>query len=453
MITADEIVVNMGGVVKTEGVMFKYVNGIFEFDTHIDKPLKLENSSQRKFTEASLYAKFGIRTQFGNAIRDTKSAIDTESQNSGVAMINNVFGMNRAIASWMSFFRAPIQAGPWLEASFSQTDSDSGSSQSIVSRFEGEKINYSANEADFEGTQIHGEKAEFRANKFTMSAAAHALAANSKHANGKIIFPLGNMISSSASLGFGKSRYGALEIINARIEMGDSIFMQINGDIRLSGANLEANNIEIEATNLILESLHSMVDNNAKGASISLGEFQELSDMVKSVGGNYARGSKNWVEEIASIVGHDKVKIIISDILEITGAIISQGDPDLSREIEEEKEASIQANKIIAKKIFGYDDFAAVGMNLNLRGTDAKSTGDWDGSIAYRNLKQRICPTIAATFEAKEVFGEIHRDASTAEKITGLEFEEIRINHREHNFTLPTWEEFKDNIKTTLSRV
>ncbi len=91
-------------------------------------------------------------------------------------------------------------------------------------------------------------------------------------------------------------------------------------------------------------------------------------------------------------------------------------------------------------------------MNLNLRGTDAKSTGDWDGSIAYRNLKQRICPTIEATFEAKEVFGEINRDASTAEKITGLEFEEIRINHREHNFTLPTWEEFKDNIKTTLSK-
>ena len=85
---------------------------------------------------------------------------------------------------------------------------------------------------------------------------------------------------------------------------------------------------------------------------------------------------KAWSNAIGSIIGRNVVNVTLQQTLEIVGGLIANADTNEDGALTDKGKANVQAGKIIAKKLYDYDDGYSYGLGVSLNKTVDPDTGN-----------------------------------------------------------------------------
>jgi hypothetical protein len=240
--------------------------------------------------------------------------------------------------------------------------------------------------------------------------------------------PIHGSIMGGASFGFQESSMSSMNYRENYIKVKGKVKINVSQDAKILSVTLEGGDVEINAENLILESLQDKIAQNMSGLNLSVSYNKEGS---KGAGfGIQDMGQAALItEQIAQIIGRNVVKIVVGETLNIAGGIIANAEVDRNGELTDKGNLSIECARVIVKNLHDFDDgkMLAVGM-----GTVNQNPILDSASFGYtaNNSSGKIMPTIGSgelIFREGDI-SKINRDIKGMKTTTANKNIKIDIN-------------------------
>ena len=157
-----------------------------------------------------------------------------------------------------------------------------------------------------------------------------------------------------------RARGNGTNYINSTIDVGGKLKTN-SENLTLSGANVEADKLDIKAKNIVIESKQDKSErkDSSYGGSFSI-DIANPSNFSVSVNGSKGSGEKEWVNKQTTLIARNGGKIDTDSLTNI-GAVIGS-------ESEKEK-LKVSANKVVVKDLEDKNKYENIGGGISF-GTD-----------------------------------------------------------------------------------
>jgi len=272
-----------------------------------------------------------------------------------------------------------VKYGTWLGASMTHFHSQTMQSKAIDNEFNGGDIDIDISEdAVIKGIKCNVDNFTLKAKKLELQTSHDTTESETYTANIDITVPINGNIGTGISSGFSKGEFNSTNYHRDNIiNVAGKLVLNIEQDAIVRGVRFVADNVDINADSLIIESLQDTLKERMQGMDLSFGLS---SDNTQSFGAKAKMMNKDkvWTEAIASIIGREVVNIAVQQTLEIVGGLIANAEISEDGTLTEKGRAFIQAGKIITRQLHDFDNGHSYGVGINLsKGVDDK------GNIKY----------------------------------------------------------------------
>ena len=170
----------------------------------------------------------------------------------------------------------------------------------------------------------------------------------------------GRIADLSISQAGARGRGNGTNYINSTVNVGGKLKTD-SENLTLSGANVEADKLDIKAKNVVIESKQDKSErkDSSYGGSFSIGVVNP-SNFSANINGSKGSGEKNWVNKQSSLIARNDGKIDTDSLTNI-GAVIGS-------ESEKEK-LKVLANKVVVKDLEDKNKYENIGGGISF-GTD-----------------------------------------------------------------------------------
>ncbi|WP_338948473.1 hemagglutinin repeat-containing protein [Fusobacterium nucleatum] len=174
----------------------------------------------------------------------------------------------------------------------------------------------------------------------------------------------GRIADLSVSQAGTRARGNGTNYINSTVNVGGKLKTN-SENLTLSGANVEADKLDIKAQNVVIESKQDKSErkDSSYGGSFSI-DIVNPSNFSANINGSKGSGEKDWVNKQSSLIAKNGGKIDTDSLTNI-GAVIGS-------ESEKEK-LKVLANKVIVKDLEDKNKYENIGGGITI-GTDVPNT-------------------------------------------------------------------------------
>ncbi|EHO76503.1 hypothetical protein HMPREF9942_01762, partial [Fusobacterium animalis F0419] len=157
-----------------------------------------------------------------------------------------------------------------------------------------------------------------------------------------------------------KGRGNGTNYINSTIDVGGKLKTN-SENLTLSGANVEADKLDIKAKNLVIESKQDKSErkDSSYGGSFSI-DLANPSNFSANINGSKGNGEKEWVNKQTSLIARNSGKVDTDSLTNI-GAVIGSEN--------EKEKLKVSANKVIVKDLEDKNRYENIGGGITI-GTD-----------------------------------------------------------------------------------
>ena len=157
-----------------------------------------------------------------------------------------------------------------------------------------------------------------------------------------------------------KGRGNGTNYINSTVNVGGKLKAD-SENLTLSGANVEADKLDINAKNLVIESKQDKSErkDSSYGGSFSI-DLANPSNFSANINGSKGNGEKEWVNKQTTLIARNGGKIDTDSLTNI-GAVIGSEN--------EKEKLKVSANKVIVKDLEDKNKYENIGGGITI-GTD-----------------------------------------------------------------------------------
>jgi hypothetical protein len=428
--TAHKLYFEGNGVLETSGVVFQFNEAIFNVSRHIDRAALAKMSHDFKMSELEIYLKIGFRCNLGQAL-DAANNLKQQDQGSPEGKINTVFASMMAYTAWMKFITNPIEGGLWAEVNYRQGKAHFERVVPMPSYYLGQNLTYNSEYIEFAGTRVRVGSLFMNADEVLLTSAFSSYAMEGLSFGGGLSYnfatgmPGGNVFYHEQSASGQHALYADLMI-------NDEFVAQIKGKLTLDGAKVEADSLKLNLGQLLLKSVHNLNKSKNFGFSLGAGVDKELEARLSNIGFNYGNGERAWIDDIARLIGREKVEIIVAETIKIMGAVIANAERNADGSYTDKGKLYIKAAELLALELRGYDKGKLLGASASLISDESREKNEggfgneYTGQIGYKDFKQVVLATIPrGVLDIGEVKGDINRDINKLSLQDGFEVKPI----------------------------
>ncbi|MDD9334675.1 MAG: hemagglutinin repeat-containing protein [Rickettsiaceae bacterium] len=299
----------------------------------------------------------------------------------------------------------------YLEAS--HLEQTSSTSVAIDNTISGEVIMaHVTNDIRFQGVQMTAKDVDFTAANFTFETSRDQCDYQYDFSSVNIEIDLNNAINSNLAAST-RSVESSSTIHHANyIKASGNLKITLSGDGKFKGVSLEGTNVDIQANNLILESVQDIISERLSGANLHVGFDQKYG--ITGFGGGVEDGFKDkaWTNQVARIIGSQLVNIIVKETLEIAGGLIANAEEDKNGKLTDKGNLSVNCGRILVKTIHDYDEGVTLGIGASFQ-VNQTDQGKKDVSFSHAPVK------VEFKDHRREVAGTIGQGKITSGEIKG----------------------------------
>ena len=161
-----------------------------------------------------------------------------------------------------------------------------------------------------------------------------------------------------------KGRGNGTNYINSTVNVGGKLKTD-SENLTLSGANVEADKLDIKAKNLVIESKQDKSErkDSSYGGSFSI-DLVNPSSFSANINGSKGSGEKEWVNKQTSLIARNGGKVDTDSLTNI-GAVIGSEN--------EKEKLKVSANKVVVKDLEDKNKYENIGGGITI-GTDVPNT-------------------------------------------------------------------------------
>jgi len=161
-----------------------------------------------------------------------------------------------------------------------------------------------------------------------------------------------------------KGRGNGTNYINSTVNVGGKL-KTASENLTLSGANIEADKLDIKAKNLVIESKQDKSErkDSSYGGSFSI-DLVNPSSFSANINGSKGSGEKEWVNKQTSLIARNGGKVDTDSLTNI-GAVIGSEN--------EKEKLKVSANKVVVKDLEDKNKYENIGGGITI-GTDVPNT-------------------------------------------------------------------------------
>ena len=161
-----------------------------------------------------------------------------------------------------------------------------------------------------------------------------------------------------------KGRGNGTNYINSTVNVGGKLKAD-SENLTISGANVEADKLDINAKNLVIESKQDKSErkDSSYGGSFSI-DLVNPSSFSANINGSKGSGEKEWVNKQTSLIARNGGKVDTDSLTNI-GAVIGSEN--------EKEKLKVSANKVVVKDLEDKNKYENIGGGITI-GTDVPNT-------------------------------------------------------------------------------
>ena len=174
----------------------------------------------------------------------------------------------------------------------------------------------------------------------------------------------GRIADLSVSQAGAKGNGNGTSYVNSTIDVGGKLKTN-SGNLTLSGANVEADKLDIKAKNLVVESKQDKSErkDSSYGGSFSI-NLANPSNFSANINGSKGNGEKDWVNKQSSLIAKNGGKIDTENLTNIGAVIGSESETN---------KLKVSANKVVVKDLEDKNKYENIGGGITI-GTDVPNT-------------------------------------------------------------------------------
>ncbi|WP_337992741.1 hemagglutinin repeat-containing protein [Fusobacterium nucleatum] len=152
--------------------------------------------------------------------------------------------------------------------------------------------------------------------------------------------------------------------VNSTIEVGGKLKTN-SENLTLSGANVEADKLDIKAKNLVIESKQDKSErkDSSYGTSFSI-DLANPTDFSANINGSKGNGEKEWTNKQTSLIARNGGKVDTDNLTNIGAVMGSESDKE---------KLKVSANKVVVKDLEDKNKYENIGGGITF-GTDVPNT-------------------------------------------------------------------------------
>ena len=189
-------------------------------------------------------------------------------------------------------------------------------------------------------------------------------------------FEEGRIADLSVSQAGAKGKGNGTSYVNSTIDVGGKLKTN-SENLTLSGANVEADKVDIKAKNVVIESKQDKSENkdSTYGGGFSI-DLANPSNFSANINGSKGSGEKDWVNKQSSLIAKNGGKIDTENLTNIGAVIGSESETN---------KLKVSANKVVVKDLEDKNKYENIGGGITI-GTDVPNV-----SVKHDNVdKEQI---------------------------------------------------------------
>ncbi|WP_338993213.1 hemagglutinin repeat-containing protein [Fusobacterium animalis] len=161
-----------------------------------------------------------------------------------------------------------------------------------------------------------------------------------------------------------KGRGNGTNYVNSTIDVGGKLKTN-SENLTLSGANVEADKLDIKAKNLVIESKQDKSErkDSSYGTSFSI-DLANPTDFSANINGSKGNGEKEWTNKQTSLIARNGGKVDTDNLTNIGAVMGSESDKE---------KLKVSANKVVVKDLEDKNKYENIGGGITF-GTDVPNT-------------------------------------------------------------------------------
>ena len=174
----------------------------------------------------------------------------------------------------------------------------------------------------------------------------------------------GRLADLSISKAGTKGKGNGTSYVNSTINVGGKLKTN-SENLTLSGANVEADKVDIKAKNVVIESKQDKSENkdSTYGGGFSI-DLANPSNFSANINGSKGNGEKEWVNKQTTLIARNGGKVDTDSLTNI-GAVIGS--------LNEKEKLKVSANKVVVKDLEDKNKYENIGGGITI-GTDVPNT-------------------------------------------------------------------------------
>ncbi|MDX1917440.1 MAG: hemagglutinin repeat-containing protein [Rickettsiaceae bacterium] len=308
--------------------------------------------------------------------------------------------------------------GTFGQASYEETEIHSKTATALDNFINGNKLKMQASNITIEGIKCNLHTLEVEAKNFVAKASSNISENSLEYNNFNIEIPLDQAASVSGGYSASAStmnQEGQTKTYNQNyIKVKGKLTISLTEDAAIRGVSLEADEIDIKAKNLVLESLQDTIKERMSGMSMSISASSSGGSITP--GFQVSKTDAAWTNALGQIIAKNILNITLSDTLTIAGGLIANAQVKEDGTYTDKGNLNIQAAAIIASSIHDYDNSQSFGLatalskSVDNQGNSRISFGDANLQYSFDNSKREINASIGdGSIRADSIIGQLNR--------------------------------------------
>ncbi len=294
----------------------------------------------------------------------------------------------------------PGRAGVWAGIGGSYAQEILHEALANCAGFEAKNNTIQTDELETEGTQITGSGLKILAkrwkNLIEIKNEFHALRTQIGGEATLQLWGVGNPVSIGVSAMF----HNTDQVITpyTTLEIDGKLEIQIDEQADLTGVQIKAKDIEATFGDLLLASLqNTLTERSAHGElSVSASPATIAKAAAFAMGGGGAGVSardRQWVDQLAFIIGTERAHITVKNMLKMTGSLIANADRDVDGKFTDKGKLQLAATKLIAQDLEDLDEGLTLGAGYQPGSTESVS-GAYTAEFGVIHRKRTVHSTV-----------------------------------------------------------
>ena len=209
-------------------------------------------------------------------------------------------------------------------------------------------------------------------------------------------FEEGRIADLSVSQAGTKGKGNGTSYVNSTINVGGNLKTN-SENLTLSGANVEADKVDIKAKNVVIESKQDKSENkdSTYGGGFSI-DLANPSNFSANINGSKGNGEKDWVNKQTSLIAKNGGKIDTENLTNIGAVIGSESETN---------KLKVSANKVVVKDLEDKNKYENIGGGVSF-GTDVPNVSVKHDKVDKEQINRATAINADFEISGKKISGE-----------------------------------------------